>query len=85
MILRCLKGTCDKGLLFRWKDDEENCGLHVNCDANFAGLYGVESKDDPISVKSRTGFIIRLDECPIVWKIKLQNMLKKLQTAANGG
>ena len=74
-ILRYLKGTRDKGLMFKPNDDEETSGLHANCDADFAGLYEVESKDYPISVKSRTGFVIRLDNCPVVWKSKLQSLI----------
>ena len=32
----------------------------------------MENNDDPVSLKSRTGFIIFLSACPIIWLSKLQ-------------
>ena len=59
-----------------------NCGLkfspsntmNLDCyvDADFAGLYSVEDVQDPVCVKSRTGFCLMLGGCPLLWVSKLQ-------------
>ena len=41
-------------------------------DADFAGLWGHEDPEDPVSVRSRTGYVICLGGAPIVWGSKLQ-------------
>ena len=41
-------------------------------DADFAGFFGVEDPTDPISVKSRTGYVIMIANCPLLWASKLQ-------------
>ena len=41
-------------------------------DADFAGLWGYEDDQDPVAVKSRTGFTLTLFGCPIIWASKLQ-------------
>ena len=68
-IVRYLKGTRDRGLIFRpsvdWKVD---CYV----DANFCGLWGSEDPDDPIVSKSRTGCVITLAGCPLTWRSTLQ-------------
>lgn len=65
-----LKGTMDKGLVFR-----PNGELRIDCyvDADFAGLWPHEDKSDPICVKSRTGFVICISDCPVIWTSKLQH------------
>lgn len=67
-----LKGTVDKGLILR-----PSGKLTVDCfvDADFAGMWPYEDKNDPTCVKSRTGFVICLSDCPIVWSSKLQQMI----------
>ena len=40
--------------------------------ADFAGLWGQEDPLDPICVRSRTGFVITMANCPLVWVSKLQ-------------
>ena len=67
-----LKGTLDKGLILDPTDD-----LSVDCypDADFAGLWGHEDPQDPHSVRSRTGYIITLSGCPILWKSSMQNLV----------
>ena len=68
-ICRYLQGTKDKGLRFK-PDDAMRLDCYV--DADFAGLYGVEDAQDPISVKSRTGYCLTLGNCPLIWVSKLQ-------------
>ena len=41
-------------------------------DVDFAGLWNYESDQDPVCVKSRTGFTITLGGCPVIWVSKLQ-------------
>ena len=46
----------------------------VDCyvDANFCGLSGSETPNDRIAAKSRTGYVILLTGCPLLWKSSLQ-------------
>eukprot|EP00957_Ditylum_brightwellii_P210850 15365482-Ditylum_brightwellii.AAC.1 len=39
---------------------------------NFVGLWASGSPDDPDCARSRTGFVITLCNCPIIWASKLQ-------------
>jgi hypothetical protein len=68
-----LKGTRNKGLILHpihSEDDEFKIDCYV--DADFAGMWGYEDTDDPSCVKSRTGFVIFLMDCPVIWQSKLQ-------------
>jgi hypothetical protein len=71
-ICRYLKGTRDQGLILKPGSD-----LKVDCfvDADFGGLFGVEDPNDPICAKSRTGYVIMLAGCPLVWTSKLQTTI----------
>jgi Reverse transcriptase (RNA-dependent DNA polymerase) len=68
-IVRYLQATKDKGLIMTPTKD---ISLDCYVDADFAGLYGVEDNDDPVSVKSRTGYVLLLADCPLIWVSKLQ-------------
>jgi hypothetical protein len=68
-ILRYLQGTKDKGLILQ---PSPTIGVDCYVDADFAGLYGSEDAQDPICSKSRTGCVITLANCPLVWASKLQ-------------
>jgi hypothetical protein len=65
-----LKGTIDKGLIFK-----PNSIMRIDCyiDTDFAGLWPHEDKEDPVCVKSRSGYVICLSDCPVVWCSKLQH------------
>ena len=69
-IGRYLKSTRDRGLIFNPSGEK----LKIDCypDADFAGLYGHEVTSDPASVKSRTGYVINVADCPVLWQSKLQ-------------
>jgi hypothetical protein len=71
-ICRYLKGTADRGL--ELKPLKPGGLLQLDCyvDADFSGLYDVEDPLDPVSSKSRTGFVFYLGNCPVVWSSKLQ-------------
>jgi hypothetical protein len=68
-ICRYLKGTIDKGLEFKPSEAME---LDLYVDADFAGLWNYEDDQDPVCVKSRTGYTITLGGCPVIWVSKLQ-------------
>ena len=78
-IIRYLVGTADKGIQFV---PDLNAGLDCYVDADFAGLWGHEDDQDPVSVKSRTGFTLTLFGCPIIWASKLQTEITLSSTAA---
>ena len=46
-------------------------------DADYAGLYGQVDDCNPDSVKSRTGYLILLNGCPVVWKSVLQTHISQ--------
>ena len=68
-IGRYLKATRTRGLVLR-----PSGGLKVGAypDVDFARLYRHEKSNDPTCTKSRTGFLINLSDCPIMWVSKLQ-------------
>ncbi len=41
--------------------------------ADFSEIYGYEEMDDPVCIKSRTGYVIMVAICPIMWQSKLQS------------
>ena len=69
-IVRYLKGTPNGGIMLRPNPKE---GIKCYVDADFAGGYCDETKDDPISVYSRTGYVIFYFGCPVLWVSKLQS------------
>ena len=73
-IGQCLKGTPDQGMI---RKPTKFDGLFMDChgDIDFLSLHGKEPRNDPVSVKSRTGFIISINNCPIVWSSKLQDSI----------
>ena len=68
-IGRYLKGTLDMGLIL---DPDDNYSVDCYPDADFAGLFGHEHPQDPHCVRSRTGYVICLAGCPVLWVSKLQ-------------
>jgi hypothetical protein len=49
---------------------------------DFAGLYGVEDSQDPVCVKSRTGYCLTFGGCPVIWVSKLQTEIALSTTEA---
>ena len=49
----------------------------VDCymDSDFAGMFAVENSQDPVSVKSRTGYVILYRGSPLLWVSKLQTQI----------
>ena len=68
-ILRYLKGTMQKGMVLSPNSKHE---LDCFVDSDFAGNYKYFKDQDPTSTKSRTGYVIMYQGCPILWVSKLQ-------------
>ncbi|KAI2499447.1 hypothetical protein MHU86_15031 [Fragilaria crotonensis] len=69
-LVRYLHRTSDMGMIVK-----PTGTLNLDCyvDADFAGLHGRDPDRSPTSAKSRTGYIITLGGCPILWKSHLQS------------
>ena len=61
---------------------EKSLKLDCYMDADFAGLYGVEDKQDPVCVKSCTRYVLTLGTCPLIWVSKLQTEVALSMTEA---
>ena len=61
--------TQEDGLILR----PNTQGFSMDCyvDSDFAGLWNVEDKSSPESVRSRAGYVICVCNCPIMWKSQL--------------
>jgi hypothetical protein len=69
-LCRYLLGTKDEGIIMR-PDSSKSFEVHVDCD--FAGNWVKEdAMSDPSTAKSRTGYGISYQGCPISWASKLQ-------------
>ncbi len=68
-IAKYLAGTKTRGLTF---SPDPNVKLDCYVDADFAGLWKHEDDQDPVCVKSRTGYVFTLAGCPVSWSSKLQ-------------
>ena len=71
-ILQYLHKTKTMGITLKPTSDQ--C---VDCyvDADFAGLFAIENNEDPISVKSRTGYVILYKGSPLLWVSKMQTQI----------
>ena len=65
-ISRYLKGAIDKGLIMK-PNDALSFKTDIYVDAAFACGWGTESSANPDCVKSRTGYIIEIANCPVLW------------------
>ena len=68
-ISRYLIATRNRGIVFK-PDMEKDLELYV--DADFAGSWKKVDKDSPENCLSRTGYIFKYNNCPIIWKSQLQ-------------
>ena len=71
-ILRYLKGTSTQGTIVK---KATSLSLSCFCDADFAGLYKRDPDSMSSSAKSRSGYILKLAGCPLVWKSQLQSTI----------
>ena len=79
-IGRYLIATADKGIIYSPSNDITNLECFV--DADFAGNYTAEENDDPNSVKSRSGCVIKYANCPITWYSRIQQEISLSTTEA---
>jgi hypothetical protein len=70
-----LKGTINEGLILQPQPDKEEVSLDVYVDAAFACGWGTEEGTNPDAVKSRTGYIIEIANCPVMWVSKMQSTI----------
>ena len=69
-LARYLKGTRDKGLIIKPKRDK---GLEVYVDADFSGNWDPKAPEmDRDTARSRHGYIVMYQGCPIIWKSQMQ-------------
>ena len=57
-------------------------GIEVFVDAYFAGNWNAVEGTDPVSVLSRSGFMILYANCPLYWSSKLQTEITLSTTDA---
>jgi Reverse transcriptase (RNA-dependent DNA polymerase)/GAG-pre-integrase domain len=69
LIGRYLLGTADKGLICTPDESSFNC----YCDADFCGLWDPGTAEmDPSTARSRSGYVVKYANCPVIWASKLQ-------------
>lgn len=80
-LARYFQGILSKeqGLIF---DPTEALTLDCYVDADYAGLWKHEDDQDPICVKSRSGYVMTMAGCPISWTSKLQSEIALSTTEA---
>ena len=74
-IGRYLKGTIDKGIILKPDPVKNELKMDIYVDAAFASGWGTKLGTNPDSVKSRTGYVILIAGCPVVWCSKLQECI----------
>ena len=67
-----LKQTRKRGMILK-PMSSEHFVMDAYVDSDFMGLFGKENPVDPTSAKSRTGYVICINGCPIIWSSKLQD------------
>ena len=71
-ILRYLKKTQEK-CMYMHPDGSFKLSCYV--DSDFVGIFESEDPGNPVSVKSRIGYIIKFGNVPILWVSKLQTQI----------
>jgi hypothetical protein len=71
-IGRYLKATKDEGIIFNPASPEDTT-FDCWADASFAGdWYKHDAMDNPLTAKSRSGYILLYAGCPLIWASKIQ-------------
>ena len=78
-IGRYLKRTRNKGIIFMFNVSK---GIEVFVDADFAGSWFSFNSHEFTSALSRTGYIIKIANCPICWVSKMQTEVALSTTEA---
>ena len=69
-----LQDTKTQGLEFTPTPLDQDLQLDLYVDSDFCGLFDAEDPLDPISSRSRSGFVFFLGECPVHWVSTLQSL-----------
>ena len=79
LLLRYLKGTATEGISFQLPSKPlhtlKRLLLEDYVDADFVGLFKIETPNSSAAAKSRIGFLISLCGCPLIWKSQLQTSI----------
>ena len=79
-LVKYLRATKDKGIILDPKQDKS---FEVFADADFSGnWFSRTAEHDTSTAKSRTGYIISIFGCPIIWQSKLQTQIALSTTEA---
>lgn len=78
-IVIYLKTLKNKGLIL---DINPNPGIECFVDADFLGEYKKQKENSMRDCMSKTGYVIKYANCPIVWASKLQRMIALSTTEA---
>ena len=70
-----LKKTKKKGMILKPMSTSDSFRMDAYVDSDFMGLYGKEKRSDPNNVKSRTGYLLCINDCPIVWSSRLNDSI----------
>ena len=70
-----LKKTKTKGMILKPMTTSSSFKMDAYVDSDFMGLYGKEKRTDPANVKSRIGYVLCINECPIVWSSRLNDAI----------
>jgi hypothetical protein len=76
---RYLKGTPNDGIIMK---PDLSKGFECYVDADFAGTFTKATADDPQSCLSRTGYVIKFANCPLIWSSKMQSTIALSTTEA---
>jgi histone deacetylase 1/2 len=78
-IGRYLLSTKNLGIILKPKQGTFDCWV----DASHAGEWNkLHAESDPVTAKSRTGYVIMFEGCPLVWASKLQTEIALSSTEA---
>ena len=79
-LVKYLKDTKDKGIILDPNQDES---FEVYADADFSGNWFKKTAEhDASTSKSRSGYVITIFGCPIIWQSKLQTQIALSTTEA---
>jgi hypothetical protein len=71
-LCQYLRGTPHRGLIYR---PTKGLSIDAYVDTDFAGLWPHEDHLDPTSVKSRSGWVVKVAGCPVFWGSRLQSLI----------
>ena len=61
-----------RGTIFKPPNRSEPLQVNLWADADFAGAWTLDEQRDPDTARSRTGYIVTLNDLPLIWSSRLQ-------------